>query len=322
MTWNDDEWHHVAAVRNRANDPVRGRRENGIQEVEAEKDIAVSPSWVSVMIGSNHELWWDEETGMIQDIDSFEGDIDDVRIYSYALTPGQIRRVMVEGEFWAKPEYDDSQWQPGKDGGVGYEIDTTDFTDYIAIDVKEGMYDANSTCCIRIPFEVEATLGDVRAVTLRIRYDDAFVAYLNGYEVVRSNFWGSPAWDSTALVDRPNEQAVTVTELDITRYRHLLRPGRNAFGILGINYSAANPDFLISAELTVDERVIVSETARLYTDGFKLDRSRIVKARALSDAGEWSALNEAAYVVGPVGESLQITEIMYHPADVEGEEPD
>lgn len=321
--WNDDEWHHVAAVRNRDKMILYvDGEENGIQEVEAEKDIAVSPSWVSVMIGSNHELWWDEETGMIQDIDSFEGDIDDVRIYSYALTPGQIRRVMVEGEFWAKPEYDDSQWQPGKDGGVGYEIDTTDFTDYIAIDVKEGMYDANSTCCIRIPFEVEATLGDVRAVTLRIRYDDAFVAYLNGYEVGRSNFWGSPAWDSTALVDRPNEQAVTVTELDITRYRHLLRPGRNAFGILGINYSAANPDFLISAELTVDERVIVSETARLYTDGFKLDRSRIVKARALSDAGEWSALNEAAYVVGPVGESLQITEIMYHPADVEGEEPD
>ena len=31
--------------------------------------------------------------------------------------------------------------------------------------------------------------------------------------------------------------------------------------------------------------------------------------------GNWSALNEAVYAVGPVAENLRITEIMYHPAD-------
>ena len=37
-----------------------------------------------------------------------------------------------------------------------------------------------------------------------------------------------------------------------------------------------------------------------------------IKARAL-DGGEWSALNEAIFAVGPVAENLRITEIMYHP---------
>jgi hypothetical protein len=42
--------------------------------------------------------------------------------------------------------------------------------------------------------------------------------------------------------------------------------------------------------------------------------SRHVKARALSN-NTWSALNEAIFTVGPVAESLRISEIMYHPLD-------
>ena len=40
----------------------------------------------------------------------------------------------------------------------------------------------------------------------------------------------------------------------------------------------------------------------------------MVKARALSGS-TWSALNEAVFAVGPVAESLRVSEIMYHPAD-------
>ena len=39
-----------------------------------------------------------------------------------------------------------------------------------------------------------------------------------------------------------------------------------------------------------------------------------VKAR-IRDAGEWSALSDAVFAVGPVTENLRITELMYHPAD-------
>lgn len=57
----------------------------------------------------------------------------------------------------------------------------------------------------------------------------------------------------------------------------------------------------------------VSSHAQLFTAPFKLTHSQHIKARTLMD-GVWSALNEAAYSVGPVASSLRITEIMYHPA--------
>jgi hypothetical protein len=319
-TWDDDKWHHVAAVRryDKMILYVDGAAD-GTRDVDPLADIALALSW-HVFIGSNHELWYDEINDVIRDIDSFEGEIDDVRIYSRALTPADIAKVMTEGEFWANADYDDSQWQQGT-GGVGYEIASTYFDPYIGIDVQESMYDANSTCCIRIPFTLDPDLGEIASMTLRIRYDDGFVAYLNGYEVARANFWDEAAWDSTAVVDRPNAEAVEPREFDLSRFRHLLRPGLNVFGILGINFSSSNPDYLTWAELLADERVVVSDTATLYTEAFTLDKSRIVKARTLGKSGEWSALNEAPYAVGPVAESLRITEIMYHPADVDDTEP-
>jgi len=49
-----------------------------------------------------------------------------------------------------------------------------------------------------------------------------------------------------------------------------------------------------------------------YSSPFSLTHSTHVKARAKSGS-TWSALNEAVYAVGPVGSSLRINEIMYHP---------
>jgi hypothetical protein len=50
-----------------------------------------------------------------------------------------------------------------------------------------------------------------------------------------------------------------------------------------------------------------------YDGPLTLSESAVVKARARS-GGTWSALNEATFSVGPVAESLRISEVMYHPA--------
>ena len=54
--------------------------------------------------------------------------------------------------------------------------------------------------------------------------------------------------------------------------------------------------------------------AQLYTGSMRLTASTHVKARVLSGS-TWSALNEAAFAVGPVKESLRVSEVMYHPAE-------
>ncbi len=46
-----------------------------------------------------------------------------------------------------------------------------------------------------------------------------------------------------------------------------------------------------------------------------INNSLTLKARADYGGGDWSALNEAAFAVGPVKENLRITEIMYHPVE-------
>ena len=56
-------------------------------------------------------------------------------------------------------------------------------------------------------------------LTLRVRYDDGFIAYLNGNEIVRVSFDpnATPQWDSAANGTRPDEQqAVQLESFDGT----------------------------------------------------------------------------------------------------------
>ena len=66
----------------------------------------------------------------------------------------------------------------------------------------------------------------------------------------------------------------------------------------------------------VEESVGLQSRVRVnpYNAPLQLDESTPVRARALV-GGRWSALNEAVFAVGPVAESLRISEIMYHPLD-------
>jgi len=59
----------------------------------------------------------------------------------------------------------------------------------------------------------------------------------------------------------------------------------------------------------------VSSSAMLYSGPINVAVSTIIKARVWKEGNEWSALQEAAYAVGSVAESLRITEMMYHPLD-------
>ena len=63
---------------------------------------------------------------------------------------------------------------------------------------------------------------------------------------------------------------------------------------------------------------INTASATVYGTAIGLNKSVPVKARARTGAGVWSALAEAVFDVGPVKETLRITEVMYHhPAHAE-----
>jgi len=191
------------------------------------------------------------------------------------------------------------------------------YQDFITLSLLEQMYARNATCYVRIPFSIDA---EYTSLSLNVRYDDGFVAYINGVEVARRNFNGTPAWNSRASSSHSDSVAVLLESIDISDFLDNLQQGDNLLALHGMNSSATSGDFLISVELLAtgddsDDRGVME-----YTGPITLPHTVQVKARVLS-GNTWSALNETIFAIGPVAENLRITEIMYHPLSVEGVPP-
>jgi hypothetical protein len=218
--------------------------------------------------------------------------------------------------------FDDSAWlySTGNPGGIGYER-ISGYESLISLDLEDSMYARNSTCYIRIPFTFSSEVEDLNSMMLNIRYDDGFVAYLNGTEVARRNIGRIITWNSSANAGHDDSEAVQLESIDISTSLGNLRQGRNLLAIQGLNISAEDSDFLISAELIAGRDDSDSSSlpgVNVYTEPITLSHSTHVKARVL-EGNTWSALTEAVFAVGPVAENLRITEIMYNPQDPYGE---
>ena len=212
--------------------------------------------------------------------------------------------------------FNDTSWTSGA-GGVGYETGSG-YEAYFNIDVREQMYNGNTSCYIRIPFTFDGSTNDINILRLNMRYDDGFIAYLNGTEVARANAPSNATWNSIASNTHGDNQAVVFQEFDMSAYIPLLNQGQNILAVHGLNVRNST-DFLVSAELVAGQSTPssdsgISPVAIEYTEPITFTKSIQVKARVL-DGGTWSALNEAAFAVGPVAENLRITEIMYNPPD-------
>ncbi len=130
---------------------------------------------------------------------------------------------------------------PGAGGGV-------DFRPLIATDVQARMLNRYRTAYVRLPFAV-ADPAVFTSLKLRMKYDDGFVAYLNGVEVARRNAPATPVWNSAATVNRSNHLALVFEDVDFTPYLGLLATGTNVLALHGLNVSTASSEFLQWAEL-------------------------------------------------------------------------
>ncbi len=212
--------------------------------------------------------------------------------------------------------YDDTNWMytSGAPGGVGYER-SYGYDSRISLDVEGLMYGRRTSCYIRIPFTLPNDPAEFNLMTLNLRYDDAFVAYINGSEVDRREFVGVPAWNSRA--DGSHEDSGGEL-FDISDNIGVLREGSNILAIHAMNIDLTSSDFLIAAELRAGSRTSsndpFTDSAQEYSSPVPIDRPTHVMARVFS-SGQWGPLHERTFGVGPVRENLRITELMYHPGD-------
>ena len=101
------------------------------------------------------------------------------------------------------------------------------------------MFDRNATAYVRIPFTV-AQPDQFDALQLRLRYNDGFLAYLNGHLIASRNAPALPAWNSTATAARSEVESLVPEEINLPNAPGLLVSGTNVLAIHGLNISAGD----------------------------------------------------------------------------------
>ena len=165
---------------------------------------------------------------------------------------------------WIELGFDDSSWLTGTTG-VGYDNSTTyDAYFGLDLDVPPGeqtpmpMYNVNQSVYVRVEFDVPVgvDVDDYDSLLLRMRYDDGYVAWLNGQEVESENAPGRDGdtdpllWNSGATGGHSDGEAVNLIDFDITGWKHRLNEGgANVLAIQGLNRGLGSTDLLISPEI-------------------------------------------------------------------------
>jgi hypothetical protein len=210
------------------------------------------------------------------------------------------------------------QWETGS-LSLGYDVASVpDFADVIDTAVDE-MNGINTSIFVRIPFALES-IDTIRSLILRMKYDDGFVAYLNGQRVASRGAPDFLTWNAQATTRRTDAESLFFQDFNVSIEDIELRVGINVLALHGLNGNIVSSDFLLSPQLEVIESIEVSapsETALIYSDPLTLRENTTVKARVITDDGLWSALSEAHFYTRsmPTPTNLVLTEVHFHPSD-------
>lgn len=149
--------------------------------------------------------------------------------------------------------FDDSAWTAGTGNttGIGYDKDS-DYLADIGTNIESQVYNVRQSFYARIPFTRTGS-GVVDAMTLQIKYDDGFIAYLNGQKIAERNAPAYPAFDSAATASHESYGYETI---DVSAYIDVLREGENILAIHGLNVGLTSSDLLILPELTIHEELV------------------------------------------------------------------
>jgi hypothetical protein len=230
------------------------------------------------------------------------------------------------GEAWkgGQEPFDSAGWLAGVTGvGFGY-------PGLVGLDVV-AMAGVNASVCVRMPFVLtnQVKLEDINRLLLSVKFDDGFVAYLNGVQVASSNAPQPLRYNSFASASRPNTEAVIFKAFDLTAQAKLLRPGANMLAFHALNRTADGTDLLLLPRLVASTGRPggLSPIALRYTNSLVVTQTQVITARSFGN-GRWSGPVSAAFQVGAedLGDpaaALALSELMYHPpaaGSVDGEE--
>ena len=146
---------------------------------------------------------------------------------------------------WTKRDYDDTDWDVAE-AGFGY----ADNDDRTVLSDMQGNY---SVVYIRREFdlsEFEVEADQIAEIGLMINFDDAFVAYLNGKEVVRVGVKGT---GKDAKEIKPHDATGRYSYYPLKDFEKHLRDGKNVLAIEGHNATINSHDFTLDPFLVIED---------------------------------------------------------------------
>lgn len=225
---------------------------------------------------------------------------------------------------WMGMVFDDSVWAVARTG-AGYE-NSSGYEPFLASEFDFGRQvsgNAVESIYMRTVFEV-ANPSALDLLELGMRYDDGFIAYLNGQEIARANAPGSvgspAAWNASASGSHSDAAATGFENFDVSAAKTLLKRGDNVLAVHGLNVTASSSDFLIwpilkGVVVESEEPAPGNAEISVYQSPLTLSESSTIKAR-VQVRGVWSPLLSADFVVDAVpadASNLVLSAIHYHP---------
>ncbi|MGI9244834.1 MAG: lamin tail domain-containing protein, partial [Verrucomicrobiales bacterium] len=167
---------------------------------------------------------------------------------------------------WIGAGFNDTSWSSGS-LGIGYARAEPDAYDqYILTDIESQMDGVHPGVYVRVEFEL-ADPSAIQGLTLRMRYDDGFVAYLNGQPepVAAANAPAASAvnWQSTATANQDDSSAVDFQDFQLGDAP--LLPGTNVLAIHGLNTSSGSSDLLIAPQLVASTDAALNGEVNYFT---------------------------------------------------------
>jgi hypothetical protein len=168
------------------------------------------------------------------------------------------------GTAWTQPEFDDSSWMQGK---TALKFDKTtgplSFDNLDGTDIEAQLSGVNATVYVRLAF-AGRDLSTINDLQVLMRYDDGFVAYLNGQEIARRLAPAALEWNSFATNARSNALALVSERINLIDRLSLVRPGPNVLAIQALNRSQFDTDFLLLPELVARQTKTLTNVFRFF----------------------------------------------------------
>lgn len=172
------------------------------------------------------------------------------------------------GSTWTLPDFDAAGhgFTAGK-ASLGLESrpnDRVNFTGQFDTVLPAGTHGAY----LRMEFQVHdaSAIGNL---LLRLKYDNGFVAYLNGVKVASANAPESLGWFASATDgSRRDADALQFADFDLSGHTGELLDGKNVLAIHVMNNLADNSDLLLVPELRAGARDLLAATGTAARSGF------------------------------------------------------